>query len=167
MNAIRVVHSLWQALVNTIPVRLTLFTMSSLLLTVLAVRAYAHVLASVLGVPGIEEPTGVAFTFFSLTALADALDCCIVLENQFGGPGWRVQEPTTRSFRRGLSTEIAQPLLKGHQRVLIQRCPIRRQGWHRAAELISPPESAQWSSNPETPARTGPEPPPHPAPAPR
>ncbi len=36
---IRVVHSLWQALVNTIPVRLTLFTISSIVLTVLAVRA--------------------------------------------------------------------------------------------------------------------------------
>lgn len=42
--AIRVVHSLWQALVNTIPVRLTLFTMSSLLLTVLAVRALLAVI---------------------------------------------------------------------------------------------------------------------------
>lgn len=36
---IRVVHSLWQALVNTIPVRLTLFTISSILLAILAVRA--------------------------------------------------------------------------------------------------------------------------------
>ena len=31
--------TLWQALVNTIPVRLTLFTISSIVLTVLAVRA--------------------------------------------------------------------------------------------------------------------------------
>ncbi|MEL1250026.1 MAPEG family protein [Aurantiacibacter gilvus] len=36
---IRVVHSLWQAMVNTIPVRITLFTVSSIVLTVLAVRA--------------------------------------------------------------------------------------------------------------------------------
>lgn len=36
---IRVVHSLWQSVVNTIPVRLTLFTVSSILLAVLAVRA--------------------------------------------------------------------------------------------------------------------------------
>lgn len=35
---IRVVHSLWQAVINTIPVRLTLFTISSVVLTVLAVR---------------------------------------------------------------------------------------------------------------------------------
>lgn len=35
---IRVVHSLWQALVNTIPVRLTLFTLSSIALTILSVR---------------------------------------------------------------------------------------------------------------------------------
>jgi hypothetical protein len=35
---LRVVHSLWQALVNTIPVRLTLFTISSIILTILAVR---------------------------------------------------------------------------------------------------------------------------------
>ena len=37
--AIRVVHSFWQALVNTIPVRITLFTISSLVLAVMAVRA--------------------------------------------------------------------------------------------------------------------------------
>jgi hypothetical protein len=36
---LRVVHSLWQALVNTIPVRLTIFTVYSLVLTALAVRA--------------------------------------------------------------------------------------------------------------------------------
>ena len=34
--AIRVVHSVWQARVNTIPVRATLFLLSSLVLTVLA-----------------------------------------------------------------------------------------------------------------------------------
>lgn len=36
---LRVVHSLWQAMVNTIPVRLTLFTIGSLVLLVLAIRA--------------------------------------------------------------------------------------------------------------------------------
>ncbi|GAA0280669.1 MAPEG family protein [Alteraurantiacibacter aestuarii] len=37
--ALRVAHSLWQALVNTIPVRLTLFGVSSLVLMTMAVRA--------------------------------------------------------------------------------------------------------------------------------
>lgn len=36
---IRVVHSLWQAVVNTIPIRLTLFVISSLILTAMAVHA--------------------------------------------------------------------------------------------------------------------------------
>ncbi|WAT18597.1 MAPEG family protein [Aurantiacibacter sp. MUD11] len=36
---IRVVHSLWQSVVNTIPIRLTLFTISSIVLAALAVRA--------------------------------------------------------------------------------------------------------------------------------
>jgi len=36
---LRVLHSLWQAMVNTIPVRLTLFTISSFVLLVLAIRA--------------------------------------------------------------------------------------------------------------------------------
>lgn len=36
---VRVVHSLWQVLVNTIPVRIVLFTCSTLILLVLAVRA--------------------------------------------------------------------------------------------------------------------------------
>ena len=36
---LRVVHSLWQSLVNTIPIRLTIFTVSSIVLTILAVRA--------------------------------------------------------------------------------------------------------------------------------
>ncbi|WP_338245384.1 MAPEG family protein [Aurantiacibacter hainanensis] len=36
---IRVVHSIWQSVVNTIPVRLTLFTISSLILTAMAVHA--------------------------------------------------------------------------------------------------------------------------------
>ena len=37
--AIRVAHSIWQATVNTIPVRITLFTLSTLCLWVLAVSA--------------------------------------------------------------------------------------------------------------------------------
>ena len=37
--ALRVIHSLWQALVNTIPVRLTLFTLGSLILVALTVSA--------------------------------------------------------------------------------------------------------------------------------
>jgi hypothetical protein len=37
--AIRVVHSLWQATVNIIPVRVTLFTLSTLCLWVLAINA--------------------------------------------------------------------------------------------------------------------------------
>jgi len=36
---IRVVHSLWQAVVNTIPIRLALFTISSLILLALSVHA--------------------------------------------------------------------------------------------------------------------------------
>ena len=36
---IRVVHSLWQGIVNTIPVRITLFTLSTLCLWVLAINA--------------------------------------------------------------------------------------------------------------------------------
>lgn len=36
---LRVVHSLWQAVVNTIPVRLTLFVISSSVLIVMAARA--------------------------------------------------------------------------------------------------------------------------------
>lgn len=42
--AIRVVHSLWQALVNTIPVRLALFAISSIILAVMAVRALLAVI---------------------------------------------------------------------------------------------------------------------------
>ena len=38
---------------------------------VLAARTYARVLVAVLGVPGVDEPTGVAFTLFSLMALSD------------------------------------------------------------------------------------------------
>lgn len=37
--ALRVLHSVWQATVNTIPVRFTLFNLSTLCLLVLAVRA--------------------------------------------------------------------------------------------------------------------------------
>ena len=36
---LRVIHSFWQSLVNTIPVRLTLFVLSSAMLIVLSVRA--------------------------------------------------------------------------------------------------------------------------------
>lgn len=36
---LRVVHSLWQGLVNTIPVRITLFALSSFCLTVLGINA--------------------------------------------------------------------------------------------------------------------------------
>lgn len=36
---LRVAHSVWQAMINTIPVRLTLFVISSLILTAMAVRA--------------------------------------------------------------------------------------------------------------------------------
>ena len=43
--ALRVVHSLWQALVNTIPVRITLFTVSSLVLLALAIRALSVTLS--------------------------------------------------------------------------------------------------------------------------
>ena len=38
-TGLRVVHSLWQVLVNTLPVRIALFTCSSFILTALAVRA--------------------------------------------------------------------------------------------------------------------------------
>ena len=37
--AVRIVHSIWQATVNRIPVRFTLFAISTICLTVLAVRA--------------------------------------------------------------------------------------------------------------------------------
>jgi len=37
--ALRVVHSFWQAMVNTIPVRITIFSVYSIILTILAVRA--------------------------------------------------------------------------------------------------------------------------------
>ena len=37
--ALRIVHSIWQSLVNTLPVRFTLFLLSTIALIVLAVRA--------------------------------------------------------------------------------------------------------------------------------
>ena len=43
--ALRVVHSLWQTLVNTLPIRVTLFTLSTTMLLVMAVNA---VLATVI-----------------------------------------------------------------------------------------------------------------------
>lgn len=48
--AIRIVHSLWQSLVNTIPVRITLFTLSTIALAALAVRA---VIATLFFDPGV------------------------------------------------------------------------------------------------------------------
>ena len=42
---LRIAHSLWQSLVNTIPVRFTLFLASSLCLTVLAINAVRVTLA--------------------------------------------------------------------------------------------------------------------------
>ena len=47
--AIRILHSLWQALVNTIPLRFTLFLLATLALAILAVRA---VIATLLFDPG-------------------------------------------------------------------------------------------------------------------
>lgn len=44
-TVLRVLHSLWQSLVNTIPVRFTLFLLSTLCLTVLAVNAVRVTLA--------------------------------------------------------------------------------------------------------------------------
>lgn len=48
--ALRIVHSLWQALVNTIPVRITLFFLSTFALIALAIRA---VIATLLFDPGV------------------------------------------------------------------------------------------------------------------
>ena len=51
--AVRIVHSLWQILVNTIPVRFGLFLLSSIALIVLAVRAVmATLLADPSALPG-------------------------------------------------------------------------------------------------------------------
>ncbi len=44
-TGLRVLHSLWQSLVNTIPVRFTLFLLSTLCLTVLAINAVRVTLA--------------------------------------------------------------------------------------------------------------------------
>lgn len=44
---LRVAHSLWQATVNTIPVRFTLFNLSTLCLLVLAVRAAMPTLGAI------------------------------------------------------------------------------------------------------------------------
>jgi MAPEG family len=41
---LRVIHSLWQAVVNTIPVRLSIFMLASIVLVVLTVRALMVVL---------------------------------------------------------------------------------------------------------------------------
>lgn len=43
--ALRVIHSLWQALINTIPVRLSLFSLASLVLVAMTVRALMVTLA--------------------------------------------------------------------------------------------------------------------------
>ncbi|MBK5264927.1 MAG: MAPEG family protein [Alphaproteobacteria bacterium] len=37
--ALRIAHSLWQAIINTIPVRLSLFTLSSIVLLILSINA--------------------------------------------------------------------------------------------------------------------------------
>ena len=38
-TVLRIFHSIWQAIVNTLPVRMTVFTLSTLMLLVLSVRA--------------------------------------------------------------------------------------------------------------------------------
>lgn len=48
--ALRIVHSLWQALVNKLPVRIMLFLISTIVLTVLAIRA---VMATLMFDPGV------------------------------------------------------------------------------------------------------------------
>jgi hypothetical protein len=48
--ALRIVHSLWQALVNTVPVRFTLFLVATVCLLVLAIRA---VMITLLANPGV------------------------------------------------------------------------------------------------------------------
>ena len=48
--AIRIVHSLWHALVNRIPVRASLFFISTLVLIALAIRALMATLAASQGV---------------------------------------------------------------------------------------------------------------------
>lgn len=41
---LRIVHSVWQAIVNTIPVRLTIFLLSTIILIILAMRALVSVI---------------------------------------------------------------------------------------------------------------------------
>ncbi len=48
--ALRIVHSLWQALINKLPVRIVLFTLYTIVLTILAVRA---VIATLFADPGV------------------------------------------------------------------------------------------------------------------
>jgi hypothetical protein len=48
--AIRVIHSLWQGMVNRLPVRVSLFFLSTILLAVLAVRALMATLTQAPGV---------------------------------------------------------------------------------------------------------------------
>jgi len=48
--AIRVIHSLWQGMVNRLPVRVSLFFLSTILLAVLAVRALMATAAQAPGV---------------------------------------------------------------------------------------------------------------------
>jgi hypothetical protein len=48
--ALRIVHSLWQSLVNTVPVRFTLFLVATVFLLILAVRA---VMITLLANPGV------------------------------------------------------------------------------------------------------------------
>lgn len=84
--------------------------------TVLAVRAYAWVLATVLGVPGISEPTGVAFTFFSLAALAD--------------PG----------VEAGLSPDVPERLRPIGLRPLSSICAARSKSMY----VCSPAQSGPW-----------------------
>jgi len=48
--AIRVVHSLWQGMVNRLPVRVVLFFVSTIMLAILAVRALLATLAAAPGV---------------------------------------------------------------------------------------------------------------------
>ncbi len=48
--ALRIAHSLWQALVNTVPVRFTLFLIATVCLLVLAIRA---VMITLLANPGV------------------------------------------------------------------------------------------------------------------
>lgn len=45
--AVRIVHSLWQALVNRVPVRFALFSLGSALLLALAIRAAASTFAAI------------------------------------------------------------------------------------------------------------------------